>query len=143
MPCFVQLFPDGEWVQPTLASNVSAFMATEKDNFPLDANHGFVWRGEQFRNLSPYIWENPIYTRFFEFLDRAGGFFYERWGDCPVHSFGLAMTLRKDQAVQFKDMGYQHQGWEFTCPVESSSCTCVQEEKFKSFKDRGEEWFNA
>ncbi|KAG6910070.1 hypothetical protein DXG01_013520 [Tephrocybe rancida] len=181
---FVQIIPDGEWVQPTLASNVSAFMATEKDNFPLDANHRFVWRGDEnvakalrgeagnpeWTGLCMYnnfeishrsIWENPIYTRFFEFLDRAGGFFYERWGDAPVHSFGIAMTLRKDQVVQFTDMGsvtifqctgitiddqrssYQHQGWGFICPVESSSCTCVQEEKFKSFKDGAEGWFDA
>ncbi|KAG6918181.1 hypothetical protein DXG01_016166 [Tephrocybe rancida] len=158
---FIQVAYDVEWVQRTLASNVSAFMATERENFPHEANHGFVWNGDEnvakamkgeagnqewtkrcmynnFEISHRSVWENPIYTRFFEFLDRAGGFFYERWSDSPIHSFGLAMTLRKDQVVQFKDMGYQHQGWAFTCPVESSSCTCLQEEEFKSFKDGGE-----
>lgn len=71
------------------------------------------------------VWESDIYTRFFNFLDQAGGeylfcfgavqtadrrhypgFFYERWGDSPVHSFGLAMSLRKDQVVQFRDLGF-------------------------------------
>ncbi|KAG6830256.1 hypothetical protein H0H87_008680, partial [Tephrocybe sp. NHM501043] len=126
---FVQLAYDAEWVQPTLASNVSAFMATEgADSFPPDANQGFVWHGDEniakamrgeagnqewtkrcmynnFEISHRSVWEHPIYTRLFEFLDRAGGFFYERWGDSPIHSFGLAMTLRKDQVVQFKDMG--------------------------------------
>ncbi len=30
---------------------------------------------------------------YFEHLDRVGGFFYERWGDAPVHSLAAAMFL--------------------------------------------------
>ncbi|KAG5337048.1 NineTeen Complex (NTC) component [Termitomyces sp. Mn162] len=86
---------DGDWIQPTLASNVSAFMAEHRDEFPPDANQGFVWRGSdgvakalrgeagnsEWTNHCMYnnfeishrsVWENSIYTRFFEFLDRAG-----------------------------------------------------------------------
>ncbi|KAH0582475.1 hypothetical protein H2248_010419 [Termitomyces sp. 'cryptogamus'] len=163
---FVQIAIDAEWVQPTLASNVSAFMAEHRDEFLPDANQGFAWyssegvakamRGEagndewtkqcmynNFEISHRSVWNHPLYTRLFEFLDRAGGFFYERWSDSPVHSFGLSMTLRKDQVLQFKDMGYQHQGWAYSCPVESSSCTCIEEEKFENFTDGGELWFNA
>lgn len=28
-------------------------------------------------------------------VDKAGGFFYERWGDAPVHSIAAALFLRK------------------------------------------------
>lgn len=31
------------------------------------------------------------YDNYFQFLDRAGGFFYERWGDAPVHSLGVGL----------------------------------------------------
>ena len=31
------------------------------------------------------------YEEYFQHLDRAGGFFYERWGDAPVHSIGLGL----------------------------------------------------
>ena len=31
------------------------------------------------------------YEAYFEHLDRAGGFFYERWGDAPVHSIALGL----------------------------------------------------
>ena len=31
------------------------------------------------------------YDSYFHHLDRAGGFFYERWGDAPVHSIGLGL----------------------------------------------------
>ncbi|KAG6815236.1 hypothetical protein H0H93_010489, partial [Arthromyces matolae] len=127
-PGFVQVAYDAEWVQLSLASNVSAFMSKHAKEFPPDANHGFVWHGSEgiekamrgeagnpewtkrcmynnFEISHRSVWSHPIYKRFFEFLDRAGGFFYERWGDSPIHSFGVAMTLRKDQVVQFKDMG--------------------------------------
>jgi mannosyltransferase len=33
------------------------------------------------------------------------GFFYERWSDSPIHSFALAMLLKKEEVVQFRDMG--------------------------------------
>ncbi|KAF5383820.1 hypothetical protein D9615_003832 [Tricholomella constricta] len=56
---FIQVNYDAEWVQHSLASNVSAFMASVKQGpsktldyeskpslkFPDDANHGFVWHG--------------------------------------------------------------------------------------------------
>jgi mannosyltransferase len=31
------------------------------------------------------------YEAYFNHLDRAGGFFYERWGDAPVHSIALGL----------------------------------------------------
>lgn len=37
------------------------------------------------------FWRSPAYEAYFEHLDRAGGFFYERWGDAPVHSIGLGL----------------------------------------------------
>ena len=51
------------------------------------------------------FFRSKVYTDYFEYLDKTGGFFYERWGDAPVHSFGLAMSLRKDQVVQLSDLG--------------------------------------
>lgn len=34
---------------------------------------------------------------YFEYLDKAGGFFYERWGDAPVHSLAAAMFLNASE----------------------------------------------
>lgn len=166
---FVQVALDAVWVQPSLASNVSAFMASVHEGsnslaFPKDTNHAFVWNGKDgvdkamrgeagntewtkrcmynnFEISHRSVWENELYKKFFEFLDRAGGFFYERWSDSPIHSFGISMSLSKDQVLQFKDMGYQHQGWEYECPAQSPSCTCLKEKKFEDFKDGGEGWF--
>lgn len=52
---------------------------------------------------------------FFEHLDRAGGFYYERWGDAPVHSIGAALFARKDQIHWFEDIGYRHEPFQVSC----------------------------
>ncbi|CAF9939657.1 MAG: hypothetical protein HETSPECPRED_001846 [Heterodermia speciosa] len=37
------------------------------------------------------FWRSKAYGDYFDHLDRAGGFFYERWGDAPVHSIALGL----------------------------------------------------
>jgi mannosyltransferase len=37
------------------------------------------------------FFRSEIYEEYFNHLDRAGGFFYERWGDAPVHSIALGL----------------------------------------------------
>ena len=51
------------------------------------------------------MWESELYTSFADYLENAGGFFYERWSDSPIHSFGVAMLLRREQVLQFLDFG--------------------------------------
>lgn len=45
---------------------------------------------------------------YFEALDRDGGFFYERWGDAPVHSIAAALLLKKEEIHFFNDIAYYH-----------------------------------
>lgn len=35
-------------------------------------------------------------------------FFYERWGDAPVHSIAASLFLNKSQVHHFDDIGYFH-----------------------------------
>jgi mannosyltransferase len=37
------------------------------------------------------FFRGQAYEDYFNHLDRAGGFFYERWGDAPVHSIGVGL----------------------------------------------------
>ncbi|KAF9266974.1 nucleotide-diphospho-sugar transferase [Marasmius fiardii PR-910] len=158
---FVQISGDADYVQLSLATNVSHFLATHSHIIPRDANLGFVWHSSQsiekalsghgtnddWNKMCMYnnfelshrsVWESEVYARFFDFLDEAGGFFYERWGDAPIHSFGVSMALRKDQVLQFNDMGYQHQGWPYECPESSARCTCRKEGAAANFRDGSE-----
>jgi len=54
------------------------------------------------------LWRNESYRAYFDHLDQAGGFFYERWGDAPVHSIAASLFLPKDQIHFFNDIGYFH-----------------------------------
>ncbi|CAN6653455.1 probable mannosyltransferase Ktr5p [Trichomonascus vanleenenianus] len=48
------------------------------------------------------------YNDYFEALERAGGFWTERWGDAPVHSLAAGLFLEPSQLHYFRDIGYRH-----------------------------------
>jgi alpha 1,2-mannosyltransferase len=55
------------------------------------------------------FWQSEAYTAYVDALDRAGGFYYERWGDAPVHSIAAALFLKKDEVHFFQSVGYRHE----------------------------------
>lgn len=79
------------------------------------------------------FFRGQAYEDFFNHLDRSGGFFYERWGDAPVHSIALGLFEDKSKIhwyvtyscyynaklanshTRFRDIGYQHIPF-FNCP---------------------------
>ncbi|KAJ2490385.1 alpha 1,2-mannosyltransferase 2.4.1 [Coemansia sp. RSA 2050] len=82
------------------------------------------WSNFEIVDLSFY--RSAAYESYFQHLDRAGGFFYERWGDAPVHSIAASMLLRKEQIHWFEDIGYHHPGYTH-CPNKPEmhrNCIC-------------------
>ncbi|ORX65634.1 hypothetical protein DL89DRAFT_310734 [Linderina pennispora] len=71
------------------------------------------------RSNYPYVFLNdePFEENFMSmpWSMTEGGFFYERWGDSPVHSISAAMFLQKEEVHWFEDIGYLHPGWQH-CP---------------------------
>lgn len=74
------------------------------------------------------FFRSEAYQEYFKYLDRAGGFFYERWGDAPVHSIALAMMTDKSKIHWFRDIGYHHEPY-FNCPT-SDKCRGCNPGKF-------------
>ncbi|KAI9828851.1 MAG: hypothetical protein M1826_005955 [Phylliscum demangeonii] len=70
------------------------------------------------------FWRSQVYQEYFDHLDRAGGFFYERWGDAPVHSVALGLFEDAEKIHWFRDIGYQHIPF-FNCPHSSKCRGCV------------------
>lgn len=94
-----------------------------------DYNLCHFWSNFEIANLN--FFRSEQYSRYFEHLDKAGGFFYERWGDAPVHTIALAMMLNKSQIHHFSDIGYRHDPY-YRCPHDDASytsgrCFCNQE----------------
>ena len=54
------------------------------------------------------IFRNETYLSFFDYLDKAGGFYYERWGDAPVHTFYILAMIELSRVHRFDDIGYGH-----------------------------------
>ncbi|TFK33267.1 glycosyltransferase family 15 protein [Crucibulum laeve] len=93
------------------------------------------------------FWRGPAYSSFFDYLDLKGGFYYERWGDAPVHSIAASLFARSDQIHFFEEIGYQHDDWSH-CPLnkeiwEKGNCDCSRDHSFdyddsscKKFWDR-------
>lgn len=48
-------------------------------------------------------------------MEESGGFWTERWGDAPIHSIGLGMTLDLEDVHYFRDIGYRHSSLQH-CP---------------------------
>lgn len=94
--------------------------------------------GEKSFNMCHY-WSNfelgdldwlrsPAYEEFFQHLESKGGFFYERWGDAPVHTLAASYMLDKNEVYYFDNTGYYHVP-HTQCPREleqraSLRCTC-------------------
>ncbi|KXL51214.1 glycosyltransferase family 15 protein [Acidomyces richmondensis BFW] len=123
-----------------LHENNAMDWVTDKERRP-DHNHkanGYstchFWSNFEIADMS--FWRSPAYEAYFEHLDRAGGFFYERWGDAPVHSIALGLFEDKNKIHWFKDIGYQHIPF-FNCPNSPKCRGCIT----GRFTD-GEAWLN-
>ena len=70
------------------------------------------------------FWRGEANEAYFNWLDRAGGFFYERFGDAPVHTLSVAMFLKKQEVWFFRDIGYQHNINHHCPPNREGKCAC-------------------
>ncbi|PRT52952.1 Alpha-1,2 mannosyltransferase KTR1 [Wickerhamiella sorbophila] len=95
---FLSSFP--EYVHP---HNLAKFLSEDGGQ---NYNRCHFW--SNFEIADADFWRGDAYQNYFKFLDRMGGFFYERWGDAPVHSLAAALFLDRDQIHFFEDIGYYH-----------------------------------
>ncbi|MCJ1321437.1 hypothetical protein MMC15_006782 [Xylographa vitiligo] len=71
--------------------------------------------------------------KYFDWLDRGGGFYYERFGDAPIHTLSVAMFVPKSEIWFFRDVGYQHDINRHCPPHSAHRCSCeptIMDENF-------------
>ena len=96
--------------------------------------YDIVWSNFEIADMD--FWRGPAYTAFFDFLEKSGGFYYERWGDAPVHSIAAALFAKKEQIHFFSDIGYRHEPFQHCPQGEEHSrgkCWCAENENFGEF----------
>ncbi|KAJ2514301.1 hypothetical protein H4217_005835 [Coemansia sp. RSA 1939] len=106
--------------------------ASDSDSGAYNGCH--FWSNFEIVDLSFY--RSREYQLFFDYLDRSGGFFYERWGDAPVHSIAASLFLNASQIHYFDDIGYYHPSV-IACPADAQTrgrCVC---DSAKSFVQNG------
>ncbi|MCJ1446171.1 MAG: hypothetical protein MMC23_006676 [Stictis urceolatum] len=76
-------------------------------------SHCHFWSNFEIGDMD--FFRSKPYRDYFDYLDRSGGFYFERWGDAPVHSFGAALLLEPHEVHWFEDLGYIHDNIQY-CP---------------------------
>ena len=79
-----------------------------------DYNLCHFWSNFEIGDLNFY--RSDRYLEFFKFLEEKGGFYYERWGDAPVHTIAAALLLNRNEIIHFDEIGYLHSPF-LTCPT--------------------------
>ncbi|KAI9888716.1 MAG: hypothetical protein M1814_006485 [Vezdaea aestivalis] len=121
---------------PSLWSRTRSFMSSHPELIHPDANldwlldphnSGDYNNCQFFSNFevgSLNFFREEANEKYFNWLDRGGGFFYERFGDAPIHTLSVAMFVPKEEIWFFRDIGYQHD-INRQCPPDSQGlCMC-------------------
>ncbi|KAF7549027.1 hypothetical protein G7046_g8469 [Stylonectria norvegica] len=130
---------------PTLWDSTKKFIKNHPEHISKSNSMGFLsddggdtynkchfWSNFEIGNLN---WlRSQAYIDFFESLDQDGGFFYERWGDAPVHSIAAGLLLDKEEVHFFNDIAYYHVPFTH-CPTGEKTrldlrCHCNPKENF-------------
>ncbi|ORY79797.1 nucleotide-diphospho-sugar transferase [Leucosporidium creatinivorum] len=123
----------------TLWDTTKEFMAKHPEHMPKDNalkwisedegetfNLCHAWSNFEIASLS--LWRSQAYRDYFQALENSGGFFYERWGDAPVHTIAAALFLPKDQIHFADDIGYHHNPF-LACPTKPKGRNCICDPK--------------
>ncbi|KAI9773982.1 MAG: alpha 1,2-mannosyltransferase 2.4.1 [Geoglossum umbratile] len=140
----LSLYEYGETIS-TLWDSVKMFMKVHPEHIAEDNTMAFLSNdnGETYNNC--HFWSNfeiaslnwlrsPAYMDYFNSLDKDGGFFYERWGDAPVHTIAASLMLNKDEIHFFNDIAYYHVPFTH-CPASEQTrldlkCHCNPRDNF-------------
>ncbi|KAL1918408.1 uncharacterized protein VTP21DRAFT_3068 [Calcarisporiella thermophila] len=120
---YASLHPELPFHHPGGLSN---FMIDERGKF----NLCHMWTNFIMGDLSYF--RSDKYTELFNYFDRNGGIFYERWGDAMMISIAAVLLLRKDQVYWWNDIGYRLHPFTH-CPSSYKvfkTCTCRLDENF-------------
>ena len=142
---------DAEYTMPTLWKSVRGWLNKTSHMYRPAVNNtlAFVSSDGGFSPSSDYcifynnfevaafsLFRSQAYLNFFSYLDRKGGFYYERWGDAPVHTYFVTHMLDRSKVHLFKNVPYGH--YDYT-----NHHTWDKQCRYPQFSDCTLKWLNA
>lgn len=136
---FVIALHEFENTIPLLWPTVEQFLDTNPQYLHPNNSMGFLLSKEpdMYQGLQPpelntsynlcHFWSNfeigdldffrsEVYQAYFDHLEATGNFYYERWGDAPVHLIAVSLFMDKNKVHHFEDIGYFHMPY-LACPL--------------------------
>lgn len=118
---------------PSLTEEDNAYSFVSDDSIGYNFCH--FWTNFEIIDMS--FVRSQAYTSLFEHLDKAGGFFYERWGDAPVRSIAASILLKKDELWKVEHAGYYHPPFQYCPRTLDPGQTCACDPDWNADYDRG------
>ncbi|ORD96914.1 OMH1 [Hepatospora eriocheir] len=117
---------------PSLMDVTLDFLKENYTKIPKYNSHKFMFDNGKYNGC--HFWSNfeiadfnffrsKLYNAYLDHLENSGGFYYERWGDAPVHSLAVALFLDLSHILFIKKIGYTHDSFTH-CPEEGKNCDC-------------------
>ncbi|OMJ29566.1 Glycolipid 2-alpha-mannosyltransferase 1 [Smittium culicis] len=97
-----------------------------------DGSYNMCHFWSNFEIVDLKFYRSKAYKSYVEYLDSTNGFFYERWGDAPIHSIAASILLPRENIFWFEDIGYRHSTIS-VCPSNSEmarNCACKGRSSF-------------
>lgn len=114
----------------------------EKTQYTKGYSTCHFWSNFEIADMDFY--RSEAYNSWIQHLDSTGGFYYERWGDAPVHTIGVSLFADRNDVHWFRDIGYRHHPY-VNCPNSDKCSDCnVGEFTFKHLEDQNclSNWWN-
>lgn len=97
-----------------------------------DYNLCHYWSNFEIGSLD--FFRSKAYNDYFNYLDSTNNFFYERWGDAPIHTIATSYLLSIDEIQFFDSISYYHKP-NLSCPKnkqlrEYLNCDCDPKDDF-------------
>ncbi|KAH9063426.1 glycosyltransferase family 15 protein [Lactarius vividus] len=83
-------------------SNLAGFVTEDEDTYTL------CHYESSFEVVDMKFLRSPGYLTFFDYLDKKGGIFYERWDSASILSIALSLFLHKEELFFQDSIGYRH-----------------------------------
>ncbi|KAH9005165.1 glycosyltransferase family 15 protein [Lactarius hatsudake] len=108
-------------------SNLAGFVTEDEDTYTL------CHYESSFEVVDMKFLRSPGYLTFFNYLDKKGGIFYERWDSASILSIALSLFLHKEKLVFQDGIGYRHGDIQY-CPqgdaYKTRRCACDPKKNF-------------